>query len=109
MHGNTRTLITTLAVVGLAASTVACSGGPDQGAGADQPTFRRSEGSSLAYNEPISTTSDLVAPAAEGEPWTIVGSLLDPDGGASVAAVWTSADARDWDREDIRPLRSGLG
>ena len=109
MHGNTRTLITGLAAVALAAGAVGCSGGQDQGAGADEPTFRRSEGSSLAFEEPISTTSDLVAPAAEGDAWTIVGSLLHPEEQASTAAVWTSDDAREWSRDDIRPLRSGLG
>jgi hypothetical protein len=109
VHGNTRTLLTALAAAGLAAGAVACSGGPDQGAGADQPTFQRSEGASLAYEEPIATTSDLLAPTAEGEPWIIVGSLLDPEEGASAAAVWTSEDAKEWTRQDVQPLRSGLG
>ena len=109
MHGTTRTLITGLAALGLATSSVACSGGPDQGAGADEPTFRRANGQSIAYDEPVSTTSDLLAPTAEGKPWTIVGSLLDPDRGTSVASVWTSDNAEDWDRKDIRPSRAGTG
>ncbi|HEY7073686.1 MAG TPA: sialidase family protein [Acidimicrobiales bacterium] len=109
MHGTTRTLITALAALGLAATSVACSGGPDQGTGAEQPTFRRAEGSHIAFDTPVSTTSDLLPPAGEGQPWTIVGSLLDPEKGAPVAAVWTSEDAKEWKREDIKPMRSGLG
>jgi len=109
VHGTTRTLITAMAVLGLAAGTVACSGGQDQGAGAAGPTFRRASGTSFTYKKPISTTSDLLAPTGEGKPWTIVGSLLDPDRGSSVASVWTSPDAREWERKDIRPSRGGTG
>ena len=89
-------------------ATAGCSAGGDTEGGA-APTFRRAAGDSLAFEEPLSTTSDLVPPAAEGEPWTIVGSLLDPGDGAAVAAVWTSEGAIDGSGPGRRPHRGGVG
>jgi hypothetical protein len=95
-------------VVAIGVATAGCSAGGDT-EGDAAPTFRRAAGDSLAFEEPVSTTSDLVAPAAEGEPWTIVGSLLDPGDGAAVAAVWTSEDAIEWERASVAPHRGGVG
>jgi hypothetical protein len=94
------------ALVALALGAAACSGG-SSASGDERPTFSRAGGSSLRFEEPASTVSDLVAPTGEGEPWTIVGSLYDPDEGASVAAVWHGEGARDWKRETIKPSQSG--
>jgi hypothetical protein len=55
----------------------------------------------------VSTASDLIAPASEDEPWTIVGSVLDPEDGAATAAVWTSEDAVEWERSGVDPHRRG--
>ena len=54
----------------------AAGGDPGGEAAAHLPAGRRRRRS--PFDEPVSTTSDLLAPAAEGDPWTIVGSLLDP-------------------------------
>jgi hypothetical protein len=96
---------TALALGGVGA---ACSAGGDSASRA-APTFHRAGGDSLAYTEPVSSTSDLVAPAAEGDPWTIVGSLMDPGEGVAQAAVWTSPDAREWERTAVDPHRGGVG
>jgi len=102
-----RTLAACMALA-LGAGAAGCSAGGDSG-GQATPTFRRAAGDSLAYAEPVSSTSDLVAPAAEGDPWTIVGSLMDPAEGVAQAAVWTSPDAREWERTDVAPDRGGVG
>ncbi len=95
------------ALVALALGAAACSGGSGIALDDERPTFSRAGGSSLGFDEPASTVSDLVAPAGDGEPWTIVGSLYDPEEGASLAAVWHADDAQDWKRETIEPSRSG--
>jgi hypothetical protein len=95
------------ALVALALGAAACSGGSGNAADDERPTFSRAGGSSLGFDEPAATVSDLVAPAGDGEPWTIVGSLYDPGENASLAAVWHGDDARDWKRETIRPSRRG--
>jgi hypothetical protein len=87
-------------VAGLASATVAC--GPGGGAATDPgPTFHRVENDALKFTEPLSTVSDLLPPAGDGEPWRVFGSILDPGSGRSNAAVWTSDDGRGWDRADI--------
>ncbi|HET6949879.1 MAG TPA: hypothetical protein VFI47_05875 [Acidimicrobiales bacterium] len=88
-------------VTGLVAS--ACSTGSTAADGDHQPTFARATGTSLVYDEPVATAADLLPPAGEGEPWTIVGSLFDPDTGATAGAVWTAPDGRRWERSTIRP------
>ncbi len=95
------------ALVALALGAAACSGGSGLASGDERPTFSRARGSALGFGKPASTVSDLVAPAGDGQPWTIVGSLYDPHEGASVAAVWHGDDAHDWKRETIEPSRSG--
>ncbi|HEV7760183.1 MAG TPA: hypothetical protein VGO78_14380, partial [Acidimicrobiales bacterium] len=79
--------------VGLASAAVAC--GPGGGSRTDPgPTFHRVENESLRFTEPLSTVTDLLPPAEDGEPWRVVGSILDPGTGRSTAAVWTSDDGR---------------
>jgi hypothetical protein len=95
------------AAVALALGASACAGseaGPDR----QRATFSRASGSSLAFEKPVATVSDLLEPAGDGKPWTIVGSMYDPDAGGSVAAVWTGKGARDWRRHAIRPARRGV-
>src|SRR5262245_24589183 len=94
------------ALVALALGATACSGS-SSASDDERPTFSRSGGSSLAFQKPASTVSDLVAPAGHGKPWTIVGSLFDPENDATVAAVWHGDDAKDWKRETIKPSHSG--
>jgi hypothetical protein len=95
------------ALVALALGAAACSGGSGAASDDERSTFSRASGRSLGFDKPAATVSDLVAPAGDGEPWTIVGSLYDPDKGATLAAVWHGDDAHDWTRETIKPSRSG--
>ena len=95
-------------VLAVVAAGTGCSAGGDA-EGEAAPTFRRAEGDALAFDEPVSTASDLIAPGAEDEPWTIVGSVLDPEVGAATAAVWTSDDAVEWERSGVDPHRRGAG
>ena len=95
-------MLGTALVVGLGVATTGC--GPSGGAATDPgPTFHRVESDALHFAEPVSTVTDLLPPAEDGEPWRIFGSLLDPGTGRSNAAVWTSDDGRGWDRADIDP------
>ena len=73
-------------VLAVVAAGTGCSAGGDA-EGEAAPTFRRAEGDALAFDEPVSTASDLIAPASEDGPWTIVGSVLDPS--QHVLAIWT--------------------
>jgi hypothetical protein len=93
----------TLLGAALAAMLVASCAPSDESGVADDtsPTFRRISDESLRYSEPLATTTDLVQPAEEGDPWRIVGSVFDPDSGRSRATVWTAADGRQWERGDI--------
>ena len=95
-------------VLAVVAAGTGCSAGGDA-EGEAAPTFRRAEGDALAFDEPVSTASDLIAPASEDGPWTIVGSVLDPEDGAATAAVWTSEDAVEWERSGVDPHRRGAG
>jgi hypothetical protein len=106
VHANTRGLLHNLgsgrrraALAAVAAAAVvagACSVTSEAGPDRSRPTFSRADGASLRFEEPVASASDLVAPRAKGESWTIVGSVFEPDAEASVATVWTSEDARDW-------------
>jgi hypothetical protein len=98
-HDHARVLVLAAAVVALAASACAPSGGA---ATADPgPSFHRVSNDALRFSQPISSVTQLMAPAAQGEPWRIFGSMLEPATGQSTAAVWTSDDGRGWDRQDI--------
>jgi hypothetical protein len=92
-------LVVTLAVV--AGLVSACGASDDGTAGATGPTFQRVESDALHYPDPVSTVTDMLAPAADGEDWRIFGSVLEPSNATSHAAVWTSDDGRGWEREDI--------
>ncbi len=102
-----RTALGALVALGLVAA--ACSGSSEAGPDDTSPTFARAHGSSLALTDPVASVSDLVAPAAEGDSWTVVGSIFDPEATASVAAVWTSDDARGWESTSVDPAESGTG
>lgn len=68
-----------------------------------EPTFLRAEAENLAHTFMTSSLGDLVPPTQAGAPWTVVGSILDPDVGESTAAVWSSVDAETWERTDVPP------
>jgi hypothetical protein len=102
-----RTTIAATLVVGLVAA--ACSSGTEAGVEEVIATFERAEGSSLSFDEPIATVSDLIGPATEDDGWTIVGSMFDPTTQASVATVWTSENAREWDRRAVSAASPGTG
>lgn len=102
-----RTALGTLVAVGLVAA--ACSSSSEAGPDDSSPTFARENGSSLALTDPVASVSDLVAPATEGDSWTIVGSIFDPEATASVATVWASDDARGWESASVDPAASGTG
>jgi len=94
-----RRAVALLAALALAGSAAACGDRTEAARDEPPPTFSRAEGAALRFDEPVSTVTDLLAPTGEGEPWTIVGSVFDPDRAVSRAAVWTSDDARDWEPE----------
>ncbi|HEX5947507.1 MAG TPA: hypothetical protein VFY82_14575 [Acidimicrobiales bacterium] len=96
-----RCLVSGVLVVGAACSDASGSASPE--AEPPEPTFVRVEADDLAETSTSSSLADLVPPAQAGAPWTIVGSLLDPDLGEFTAAVWTSADAATWQRVDVPP------
>lgn len=97
-----RALLAASALALLAAS--ACSaGGATEAAERNEPTFSTVSDEKLRFTEPVSTVTDLLAPAEEGQPWTIVGSVLEPSDSRSVAAVWSADDGRTWDLEEIEP------
>jgi hypothetical protein len=101
--GGARRVLATVIVLGLGAAATAC-GPSGSGTATDAgPTFHRVESDALQYAEPLSTVTDLLPPGEDGEPWRIVGSVLEPATGISTAAVWTSDDGRGWERADIDP------
>jgi hypothetical protein len=101
-HHHIRRTVGVALTIALASATVAC--GPGGGSSTDPgPTFHRVEDESLRFTEPLSTVTDLLPPAEDGEPWRVVGSILDPTTGRSTAAVWTSDDGRGWERADVDP------
>ena len=91
------------ALVGLGLVATACGGSSEATSGEPRATFARAEGNTLQFQEPVATVADLMAPGAEDAPWTIVGSIYDPDAGTSLAATWESADGQSWEREDLAP------
>jgi hypothetical protein len=95
--------------VALGLVAAACSSDTEAVTEDASPTFARANGSSLAFEEPVANVSDLLGPAAEGDPWTIVGSVFDPESRAAVATVWTSDDARDWEKTTVPPASKGTG
>jgi hypothetical protein len=100
--GALRRVVGIVVAGGLIAGTAGC--GPGGGAATDPgATFHRVDNAKLRYPEALSTVTDLLPPAEDGEPWRIFGSLLDPDSGHANAAVWTSDDGRGWERTDIEP------
>lgn len=98
-----RALLAASALALLAASSACAGGDATEAAERNEPTFRVVEHDSLRFTEPVSSVSDLLAPAEEGEPWHIVGSVLEPADNRSVAAVWTADDGRSWELEEIEP------
>lgn len=95
--------------VALAAALIAgpgCTSGGDTDAADASPTFRQVSDDALQYDQPISQVTDLLPPTAEGDPWRIVGSILDPGTGRSQAAVWTTTSPPDWDLTEVEPGNS---
>ncbi|MDD9369091.1 MAG: hypothetical protein PV358_03165, partial [Acidimicrobiales bacterium] len=93
-------------VAGLVTS---CSTGSEAGPDPTSPTFSRANGAALALDEPVASVADLVAPAEEEQPWTIVGSVFDPTSGASEATVWSATDGSSWEATTVEPDSSGTG
>jgi hypothetical protein len=94
----------------LAAGLVAaCSTGTEAGPDPTSPTFARANGAALSLEEPLASVADIVAPQADDEPWTIVGSVFDPEIGAAHAAVWTADDAESWELTAVDPDSRGTG
>jgi len=93
-----------LAVVGAAA----CSGSSEASSDQASPTFTRASGSAIAYEEPVSSVSDLLGPAGEDEPWLVVGSMFDPKSGTTAAATWTAGDGHSWERHEVEPDHKGV-
>lgn len=87
----------------LLAASACAAGGASEAAEHNAPTFKKVTADTLRFTEPVSTVSDLLAPAKEGEPWRIVGSVLEPSDNTSVAAVWNADDGRTWEREEVEP------
>lgn len=96
-------------VVGLALVAAACSTSTEAGTDAPAATFARASGEGLALTEPIAQVSDLIGPWDEDAPWTIVGSVFDPESSATVAATWTSDDGRRWEAGRVPPSSRGRG
>jgi WD40 repeat protein len=90
----------------VAAGAAACGTAPSGDGEAAPPTFARATGASLAYEQPVASATDLIAPTDDAsDGWTVVGSIFEPDAGRSVATVWTSEDGADW--ESATPASSG--
>ncbi|MFP3899616.1 MAG: WD40/YVTN/BNR-like repeat-containing protein [Acidimicrobiia bacterium] len=71
------------------------------------PTFSRATGESLVFEAPLASVGGMLPPTGEGEPWTIVGAVLDPGRRTSVAATWTSDEGARWTRTDVDPADGG--
>ena len=107
--GRRRRRIAALGAFVVAGVVASCSTGSEAGPDPTSPTFARANGASLALEEPLASVADLVAPAEEGEPWTIVGSIFNPSTSAAEATVWTAEDGRDWQATTVDPHDRGTG
>jgi hypothetical protein len=97
-----------IAAGGLALVAAGCAGASSSAPGATHPTFERADGSSIAYEQPVADVADLLAPAADGQPWLILGSMFDPKSGTTVASTWSADDGRTWKRSDVKPAHKGV-
>ena len=102
--GGRRSAIGAVLTLGLVA---ACSTSTQAGPDRVSPTFARANGSAMLVEKPVANVADLVAPIGEDTPWTIVGSLFDPESRSAEAAVWTSDDGRRWESTTIEPAAGG--
>jgi hypothetical protein len=93
---------------GLALVAGACARSSNASSDGADPTFERAAGSSITYEEPVADVTDLLAPAAEGQPWLILGSVYDPKSGTTVASTWSADDGRSWERSDVEPAHKGV-
>lgn len=85
-------------VTGTLIAAAGCAPDPEAAAGAGaSPTFEKVEFDGFQYPEPVAAVNDLLPPTEAGEPWYIIGSVLDPGTGRTQGSVWTSADGRSWD------------
>ena len=108
VRGRRRAWRSACAAAGLAFVVAACAAGSEARTDVPEPTFRRAEGTKIAYEKPVANVSDLLPPAGDGQPWVIVGSLFDPTAGASVAATWSADDGRSWERHEVEPADDGV-
>lgn len=102
-----RTRATAACAVGLLVAA-GCSTGRNTDAADASPTFRRISDDALRYEEPISQVADLLPPREEGDPWRIVGAILDPDSGRTEAAVWSAAAPPSWELQEIEAQDSDV-
>lgn len=86
----------------------ACAGDDAGGAAGPKATFSRAGGSSLEFEDPVASVSDLMPPTGENDKWVIAGSVFDPETSTSVATTWVSADGSGWKRQDVTPGDGGV-
>ena len=99
----TRRALLAASALALLASSACSAGGATEAAERNEPTFSMVSDDKLRFTEPVSTVTDLLPPAEEGQPWLIVGSVMDPSDSRSVASVWSADDGRTWEIEEIEP------
>lgn len=112
LAGGRRGRTATIALMALGLLASACSTGTESSPDAVSPSFARTSGSGLTYEEPVANVADLIAPPAgdeEGVGWTIVGSVFDPERTVAQAAVWTSDDGRGWEPSLVPPASGDAG
>lgn len=91
--------------VALGLLAAACGGSSEASPSEPDPTFSRAEHESFVFPEPVATVSQLLPPGGDN-PWTVLGSVFDPETSTSVATSWRSDDGQSWEREDLPPTDS---
>jgi hypothetical protein len=99
-RGGLANLAGAIGALGLLAA--ACGGSSEASPSEPDPTFSREDNGSFVFPEPVATVSQLLPPRGDN-PWTVVGSVFDPESTTSMAATWRSDDGRSWEREDLAP------
>jgi hypothetical protein len=92
-------------LVALGLLTAACTGSSEASPSEPDPTFSRSQGQTIEFPEPVATVAQLLPPT-DDQPWTVVGSVFDPESDISAATTWQSEDGRAWERQDLAPADS---
>jgi hypothetical protein len=90
------------ALVVLMLAAAACSGSSEAASSEPDPTFSRGQGATLEFPEPVATVAQLLPPT-DDQPWSVFGSVFDPESDTSKATTWTSDDGRSWERQEQAP------